>query len=159
GKILTTALGWASTLLFGRVPADRQLLLLGITFGSVILIVLLVGVAVPDVGTFLLLLVPPQDVVPESVIRLVMLGAALILPAVIGALTLAVTSRDDLRPGTIARAIGRGYPLTALLAGLLVFLACLAVGRKGRSVAHRWTDAHVPIVVQPGAYDKVAADL
>src|SRR5688572_1031082 len=34
-KVLTTALGWASTLLFGRVPASRQILLLGITFGSV----------------------------------------------------------------------------------------------------------------------------
>ena len=43
GKILTTALGWASTLLFGRVPASRQYLLLGITFGSVIWIVLLAG--------------------------------------------------------------------------------------------------------------------
>ena len=47
GKILTTALGWASTLLFGRVPQSRQFLLLGITFGSVIWMVLLVGRAVP----------------------------------------------------------------------------------------------------------------
>ncbi len=30
-KILTTTLGWASTLLFGRVPASRQILLLGRT--------------------------------------------------------------------------------------------------------------------------------
>ena len=54
GKILTTALGWASTLLFGRVPASRQILLLGITFGSVIWMVLLAGIVFPDVGTFLL---------------------------------------------------------------------------------------------------------
>ena len=55
GKVLTTALGWASMMLFGRVPASRQYLLLGITFGSVIWVVLLVGVVLPDVGTFLLL--------------------------------------------------------------------------------------------------------
>ena len=61
-KILTTALGWATTLLFGRVPASRQIALLAITFGSVIWAVLVVGVIVPDVGTFLLLLVPSQDV-------------------------------------------------------------------------------------------------
>ena len=60
GKVLTTALGWAATLLFGRVPADRQILLVGITFGSVIWLALLVGVLVPDVGTFLLLLVPAR---------------------------------------------------------------------------------------------------
>ena len=70
GKILTTALGWASTLLFGRVPASRQYLLLGITFGSVIWIVLLAGVLFPDVGTFLLLFIPDQDIVPDDVIQL-----------------------------------------------------------------------------------------
>ena len=77
GKILTTALGWASTLLFGRVPASRQYLLLGITFGSVIWIVLLVGVLIPDVGAFLLVFVPDQDFMPEDILRLVMvIGAA-----------------------------------------------------------------------------------
>ena len=76
GKILTTALGWASTLLFGRVPASRQFLLLGITFGSVIWMVLVAGVLFPDVGTFLLVLVPGQSIVPEWVIRLAMLIGA-----------------------------------------------------------------------------------
>ena len=50
GKVLMTTLGWASTLLFGRVPASRQFLLLGVTFGSVIWMVLLIGLVVPDVG-------------------------------------------------------------------------------------------------------------
>ena len=35
GKVLTTTLGWASTLLFGRVTKDRQMLIVGITFGQV----------------------------------------------------------------------------------------------------------------------------
>ena len=84
GKILTTALGWAATLLFGRVPADRQILVLGITFGSVIWVTLLLGVLFPEVGTFLLLLVPPQGFVPEGVIRLAMLAGALIVPGIVG---------------------------------------------------------------------------
>lgn len=33
GKLLTAALGWASTLLFGRVPQDKQILLVLMTFG------------------------------------------------------------------------------------------------------------------------------
>ena len=100
GKILMTALGWASTLLFGRVPAKRQYLLLGITFGSVIWIVLLAGVLVPGLGTFLLLFIPDQDLVPEDVIRLLMLIGALIVPGVIGALTLTLSNPD----GAIAAA-------------------------------------------------------
>jgi len=158
-KILTTTLGWASTLLFGRVPASRQILLLGITFGSVIWLVLLVGIVVPEVGTFLLLLVPPQGFVPEDVIRLVMLIGALIVPGILGVLTLALSPDADRNPRRIAEAVLRGYPLTVLLAVLLVFLAGLAVWRKGHSLARRWTDAHVPLVVKPGAYDQVAADL
>jgi hypothetical protein len=158
-KILTTTLGWASTLLFGRVPASRQILLLGITFGSVIWLVLLVGVVVPDIGAFLLVLVPQQGIVPEWVIRLLMLIGVLVVPGVLGVLTLALspgTHRDARR--TI-EAVLRGYPLTVLLAVLLLFLAGLAVWRKGHSVARRWTDAHVPLVVNPGAYDEVADDL
>ncbi|MEO8229833.1 MAG: hypothetical protein ABI628_08740 [Chloroflexota bacterium] len=65
GKVLTTALGWASTMLFGRVPASRQIALAGITFGSVIWMVLLAGVALPDLGTFLLLIIPSQSLVPD----------------------------------------------------------------------------------------------
>ncbi len=158
-KILTTALGWASTLLFGRVPASRQILLLGITFGSVIWIVLVAGVAFPDIGAFLLVLVPPQDVVPEEIIRLAMLIGALIVPALVGILTLALSSPADRHGRRAVEAVLRGYPLTVLLAVLLVFLAGLAIWRKAHGLARRWTDAHVPLVVDPGAYDQVAADL
>lgn len=158
-KILTTALGWASTLLFGRVPADRQLVVLGITFGSVLWLALLAGVLVPAVGTFLLVLVPQQDVIPESTIRLAMLAGALVLPGAIGGLTLALAAPDDRTPRRIASAVVRGYPLTVLLAVLLLFLAGLAIWRKGHSVVRRWTDAHVPIVVRAGAYEQVADDL
>ena len=159
GKILTTALGWASTLLFGRVPQSRQFLLLGITFGSVIWMVLLVGVLLPDVGTALLLFIPSQEIVPEGVIRLLMLLGAIVVPAVLGGLTLALAPATSRTARGTAEAILRGYPLTLLLAVLLVFLAGLAIWRKGWSLAKRWTDAHVPFVVKPGAYDQVADDL
>jgi hypothetical protein len=159
GKVLTTALGWASTMLFGRVPASRQYLLLGITFGSVIWVVLLIGVLLPDVGTFLLVFVPKQNVVPDDTIRLIMLLGAVILPAVVGAVTLKLSGAATRGPADVVGAIVRGYPLTALLAVLLVFLAALAIARKAMSLARGWTDAHVPLVVLPGRYDDVAADL
>ncbi len=53
----------------------------------------------------------------------------------------------------------RGYPLAFLLAFMLVFLAVVGIARKVRSLARRWTDAHIPIVVRPGGYDRVVADL
>jgi hypothetical protein len=158
-KVLSTALGWASTLLFGRVPANRQILLLGITFGSVIWMVMVAGFIVPDVGAFLLLLIPPQDIVPEGVIRLLMLVGVIVVPAVVGGLTLALTSKGERTGRGAIEAVARGYPLTVLLALLLVFLALLAIWRKASSLVRRWTDAHVPMIVNPGAYDQVADDL
>jgi hypothetical protein len=158
-KILTTALGWASTLLFGRVPADRQILLLGVTFGSVIWVVLLAGFVFPDLGTFLLLLIPPQDFIPEQAIRLLMLIGVLVVPGVVGILTLALTAKDERSPRRALEAVARGYPLTILLAVLLIFLAVLAIWRKVASLIRRWSDAHVPLVVKPGAYEQVADDL
>ena len=158
-KILTTALGWASTLLFGRVPASRQVLLLAITFGSVIWVTLVAGVVFPDVAAFLLLLIPPQDIVPEAVIRAVMLLGAILVPAVVGVLVLLLSPPAERHGRRALEAVARGYPLTILLAFLLVFLAGLAIYRKGFSLIRRWNDAHVPLVVEPGAYESVARDL
>ena len=158
-KVLTTTLGWASTLLFGRVPASRQIILLVITFGSVVWMVMVAGFIVPDLGAFLLLLVPPQEVVPQELIRLLMLIGVLLVPGIVGVLTLALTTKDERNARRILEATARGYPLTILLAVLLVFLAMLSIWRKAVSLVHRWTDAHVPMVVDPGKYEQVADDL
>ncbi len=158
-KILTTTLGWASTLLFGRVPASRQVLLLGVAFGSVIWMVLAAGIVFPDIGAFLLVLLPKQEYIPQSTIRLVMVAGALVVPGVVGVLTYRLAERSDRSARDLVAAIVRGYPLTVLLAVLLVFLAVLASWRKIGSAVRHWSDAHVPMVVLPGAYDDVARDL
>ena len=151
GKVLSMALGWAGTLLFGRVPASRQPVILAITFGSVIWLVLLAGIISPDIGTFVLLLVPSQDIVPESVLRLGMLIGAIAVPAVVGLLILSL-SPPDRRTGRAAiGTVLRGYPLTAVLAVLLIFLAALAIWRRLASLARRRADAQVPMMVKSGA--------
>ena len=159
GKILGMALGWAGTLLFGRVPASRQKYILAITFGSVIWLVLLAGILSPDIGAFILVLVPSQDIVPEELLRLGMLIGAIVVPAVVGGLVLWLAPPAARSGRTAITTILRGYPLTAVLAVLLVFLAVLAVWRRLRSFLRGQTDAHVPMMVKQGAYDQVAADI
>ena len=73
GTILNTLIGWASMLLFGKVVENRQYLLSAITFCSVIWLALILGVAFPRVGTFLLTFVVIPKWVDESYIRLGML--------------------------------------------------------------------------------------
>jgi len=153
GRVLTTTLGWASVLLFGRIPQDRQVWLAVLTFGSLAWVGTVAGVIVPDLGSLLIAAVPLPDWVPEDVVRLVMLAIALILPAVIGAATLLLFEPDDRPKGAdLVVQVARGYALAPILAVTLVVLAVAGTIRKLDSLAHRREDAHVAIVVRPGRY-------
>jgi hypothetical protein len=160
GKLLTTTLGWASSLLFGRVPQDRQIVLALITFGSIIWAALVIGVVIPELGAFLVAAVPAPDAIDRGWLRLAMLIGALVVPLVVGIATLFVLEPAN-RPsgaGLVAQVL-RGYPLCAALAITLVILAAVGIARFVHHKAIGWSDAHVPIVVRPGGYDRVVADL
>ena len=58
GQVLNLTLGWATILLFGKVPQKKQFVLLILVFGSLVWVALVVGVLVPDVGSFLIALTP-----------------------------------------------------------------------------------------------------
>jgi hypothetical protein len=160
GKVLTTTLGWASVLLFGRVPQDRQIVLALVTFGSLAWAIAVLGVVLPYVGAFLLAAVPAPDLIGESLLRLAMLVAALLLPAVVGAATIFVVepARRPKGRGLVDQVL-RGYLLSPALAGMLILLALVGVARFIHHLALRWSDAHIPIVVRPGGYDRVLVDL
>jgi hypothetical protein len=160
GKVLTTTLGWASTLLFGRVAADRQIVLALITFGSIVWAALAIGVVLPYVGAFLVAAVPAPGIIDESWLRLVMLIGALAVPAAVGIATIFVVEPAKRPKGAaIAGQVLRGYPLSAALALTLVLLALVGIARFVHHLARRWADAHVPVIVRPGGYERVVADL
>jgi hypothetical protein len=160
GRVLTTTLGWASVLLFGRIPQDRQMWLAVLTFGSLAWVATVVGVILPDVGSVLIAAVPLPDWVPENLVRLAMLAAAIVLPAVLGAATLLLFDPEDRPKGReLLVQVARGYALAPILAVTLVILAVAGTIRKLDSVAHRREDAHVPIVVRPGRYEALVATL
>jgi hypothetical protein len=160
GKVLTTTLGWASTLLFGRVPQQRQVVLALVTFGSVVWAALVIGVVLPEIGAFLVAAVPAPDVVDRGWIRIAMLIGAVVVPAVVGIASLFVLAPADRPRGrALLEQVIRGYPLCAALAATLVILAAVGIVRFVHHRAIGWDDAHVPIVVHPGGYDRVVADL
>ena len=160
GRVLTTTLGWASILLFGRVPQDRQVWLAVLTFGSLAWVALVVGVLLPDVGALLLAAAPLPEWVPEDLVRLAMLAGALILPAVLGGVTLLLQDPEDRPKGpAMLRQVALGYALAPVLAVTLVVLAIAGTLRKLDSLAHRRQDAHIAIVVRPGRYDALVDTL
>lgn len=160
GRVLTTTLGWASIMLFGRIPEDRQVWLAVLTFGSLAWVGAVVGILIPDLGAVLLTALPLPDWVPDDLIRLAMFGVALVLPAILGGVTLLLFDPED-RPTGVALVtqVLRGYPLVPALAVTLVVLAVLGTVRKLDSVVHRRQDAHIAIVVRPGRYDALVDTL
>jgi hypothetical protein len=160
GRVLTTTLGWASVLLFGRVPQDRQIWLAVLTFGSLAWVVAVIGIILPDLGTVLLAAVPRPEWIPEDWVRLAMLAIAAILPAILGAVTLLLFEPEDRPKGMgLVTQVLRGYPLAPTLAITLVVLAIAGTIRKLDSVVHRREDAHISIVVRPGRYDALVDKL
>jgi hypothetical protein len=86
GRVLTLAFNWATTLLFGRVPQDRQLYLSGMALTALLWPIVLAGIAVPSFATFLLGLFTVPDWL-DTWVRLAMLVLAIVLPLANGALS------------------------------------------------------------------------
>jgi hypothetical protein len=160
GRLLNTAFGWATTLLFGKVPEKRQLYLSGIGLGSVLWLVVVVGIAFPAVGTFLLAFIPLPDWVNDNWIRLAMLGLAVLIPPLVGFISLFLVDPQDRPKGSDRiKAILKGYPYTVGLALTLVMLLFIAPIVKIRDLARRWTSEHVPVIVESKDYFTVVGEL
>ena len=157
GKLLNTVFAWATVLLFGRVPEDRQIYVSAIAFGSVIWLVAVVGIAFPSLGTLLLSFVPLPDWVDKRWVRLAMFAAVIVIPAVVGGISLLMVDKSERPRGTaaIAKAVVRGYPYAIGLAVTLVMMTVAAPIIKLRTLIKRWTSEHVPVLVEPEDYAEV----
>jgi hypothetical protein len=154
GKLLNTAFGWATVMLFGRVAQDRQIYLSMIAFGSVIWIMALLGIAFPWFATFLFSFVTLPAWIDRNLVRLVMLVAACVIPGVVGLLSLKMMEPGQ-RPRGAAGTLGtvlRGYPYTFGLALTLILMTIFAPVIKVRNMARRWTSEHVPVIIRPTDY-------
>src|SRR5690349_10369089 len=99
GKLLNAVLGWATILLFGKVSGPKQTVVLLIALASIVWVVLVIGVIVPDVGTMLLAFVPVPSFISEDLVRLAMLAAAILLPLAVGIAALVVLDKEQAPKG------------------------------------------------------------
>ncbi len=160
GAVATSTLGWATILLFGRVPQARQRLLSLIALGSIVWLIAVLGIVLPVAGDLIVATVPRPSFIAAGWIRLSLLAIALLLPAAIGAASMALSPEDE-RDGPAARLeqLLRGYPYTAVLALTIVFLAVWSIVRNIRAMRSDWESVHVPMIVKPGRYEAVVDDL
>lgn len=161
GRIASTALGWATVLLFGRVPQQRQIIVTIMAFASIVWLVAIAGIAWPGFATFLLTFVILPSWVNRAWIRLAMLAGAAAIPLVVGAAALLLLdSRDRPRAAVnIARALVRGYRYTFGMAVTLIVAALIAPVTQGRTLLRRWTTRHLPVVIHAADYAAVAGEV
>ena len=159
GRVLTLAFNWATIVLFGRVPQNRQLYLSGMALTALLWPIVLAGIAFPSFATFLFGFVTVPDLAKPWV-RLAMVVLAILLPLVNGALS-ARLPPDDNRPKgrALATTILRGFPNSLALFVVLVWMMVVAPLVKIRALFKRWESVHVPIAVKLGGYDTVVQDL
>lgn len=157
--LLTTALGWASSLLFGRVQRSHEIYVVLMLAGSVLWVFLIIAAVVPQLPVFIVDSTP-HPAFDRSWVFPAIVGGIVLLPFGVGVVGYMVPAEGD-RPAGLA-ALGealRGYLLTPLLDILLVFLAAVALSRKVRNARRRWSDTHISIVVKPDGYDRLVDDV
>jgi len=123
----------------------------------VIWIVALLGIAFPAFGTFLLSFVPLPSWVDRNLVRLAMLVAACVIPAIVGLVALKMMEPGQRPKGAAGKtkAILKGYPYTFGLAMTLILMTVFAPIMKVRNVMRRWTSEHVPVIIKPEDYRDV----
>jgi hypothetical protein len=161
GRLLNTVFGWATIMLFGKVPQDRQIYLSVITLGSVAWIIAVIGIAVPAFATLLLAFVPLPAWVDRDWVRLAMLAVAAVIPLVVGIIATRMLAPERRPAGlgaTMVEAL-KGYPYTVALALTLIVMTVLAPAIKVRTMLKRWSTRHVPVIVESAQYLEVVGDV
>jgi len=161
GRLLNMVFGWATMMLFGKVPQDRQIYLSIIAFGSVAWIVAVLGIVFPSFGTFMLAFVTLPRWVDHTWIRLAMLAAAAVIPLVVGVVSTRMLDAEQRPSGAVANAVAvlKGYPYTLALALTLIMMTALAPVIRVRTMLKRWSSRHIPVIVESKQYLVVVSQI
>jgi hypothetical protein len=153
-RLLNTAFSWATMMLFGKVPANRQIFLTIIALGSVIWLFAVLGIFFPRFATFALTFVKLPSWVNDTMVRLAMLAAAAVIPLVVGGISAFALhpNQPATERGSRLVAVLRGYPATFGIAVTLIVLTLYTPINKLMAIVRRWQTQHVPVIVEPADY-------
>ena len=161
GRVANTALGWATVLLFGRVPQRRQIIVTAMAFGSVLWLVAVTGILWPEFAAFLLAFATLPPWVDRAWVRLAMLASAAIIPLAVGAAALLLLDPPHRPRGrsATARALLPGYRYTFGMAVTLLVAMVIAPVTRIRTLLRRWTTRHLPVVIYAAHYPAVVGEV
>jgi hypothetical protein len=175
GRITSSIFGWAVVALFGRTNGREQTLLSALVGAAAAWPILLLGIAMPKIATFLISFVPLPGWVPAWTVRVVWIGLAAAVPFAVG-LTMAARRRGASpgpalsgpglsatrrhgveRESALARLL-RGFPITIGIAAAFIVVFVTVPALRVMSAIRRRVEVHVPLVTDADGYDAVAAE-
>ena len=160
-QVVQIAVGWSTVTLFGKVPRTREPHLFVMSVGSICWIVAAVSIAIPPVAAFLLGFLPLPERLDGLIAWYVMLAFTIAIPPLVTVAVLRALPPDDRPHGPMA--IGgmvlKGYPFVVCLALILVLMSVVRLVTTLRNHGRRWTERHVPVIVQPEDYATVLDDI
>ncbi len=161
GRIVNTALGWATVLLFGRVLQQRQIIVTAMAFASMVWLVVITGIAWPGFAVFLLAFITLPLWVNTAWVRLAMLAGAAAIPLVVGAAALQLLDPRERPRGAAntARALLPGYRYTFGMALTLMVTVFIAPVTQARTLIRRWTTRHLAVVIHALDYEIVVREI
>lgn len=157
-NILNTTFGWATMLLFGRVPRQKQAFVSVMALGAVVWVLVLVGVIFPRVAVFLSFLPVPQWVSPLW-IRIAMFIAVIVVPGIVGYLSFVMIPSQRASGKGLFQDIVKGYPATMGIGLALIVLTVFAPIWKAFILGRRWTTEHLAVVINPRDYRQIVDDI
>ncbi len=157
GSAFRAIFGWATLALFGSVAQKDRTLLSIVVAAAGVWPIMLLGTLLPRTGAFLLAFVPIPKSIPTEVVRAVWIGLTALVPVAVG-WVLRRRSADASKTARLRDWL-MGFPVTLGLAGAFTF-ACIAVPvRKLMALATGRKEAHIPLVIPPQEYRKVAEEI
>jgi hypothetical protein len=161
GKAINTAFGWATVMLFGRVPQRRQIYLSLLALSSLVWLLTVLGIFFPGLATYLLAFVTLPDWFDRAWIRLAMFMLAAVLPAVLGYMTRFLVDKPQ-RPRSVKAqlfAVARGYLCAVGLGLTIAMMLIFAPALQLTYIVRRKSVSHVPVMIDAKDYVDVLSEI
>ena len=157
-KVVQAIFGWAVQALFGTPKESERTFLSAVVAVCAAWPYLLIGVIFPKAAALVIAFIPLSDQVPEGVVRLIWIALAAVTPVLVGVV---LARRGDVaRPGdSFWKRAARGFPVTVAI-GTAFFVAFVTSPvRRLVTLAKRWEEEHLPLVVETKDYLSVSDQL
>jgi Putative Actinobacterial Holin-X, holin superfamily III len=167
GRITSAIFGWAVVALFGQTSPREKTLLSALVGAAAAWPVLLLGIAMPRVMTFVLGFVPLPASVPDWTVRSVWIVLAVAVPSAVGltmgfrrrgGTALSPTVRPIAQESVLTRVL-RGVPTTIGVAAAFAVVFVTVPALRVASLIRRRVDVQVPLTTDTVNYHAVAGQV